>query len=331
MNYGIIFAAGCLAGWIASTIACVLLAPATFHGINFCRKCANPFPGWYAWVRFRPRNCAACGERDVFWPWGTAVATGILFIAFAWLLLVNRCQSIDEVQPAGSLLTGRLPFHLWLITLLVAVTITDLLDYVIPDAIVVVGAVSAVALAAWSGELQMIHIWVNWDEAIPGIQGPYLPGWMDQHRHLHGIAWSIAGLLCGSGLLWILRTSAQIILGTPAVGMGDVTMMAMVGAFIGWQPTLCVIAIAPVAGMFLGPVIRACTGRSFVAFGPYLAASTIVVLSTWRLLWVDCSLRTIFSHWPSVAGLVVASLVVLQLLLLALRGFRSLPTSVMRR
>ncbi len=331
MNYGIIFTAGCLAGWIASTIACVLLAPATVHGINFCRKCANPFPGWYSWVRLRPRKCTACGERDVYWPWGTAVATGVLFVVFAWLLLVYRCQSLDEVQPSGSLLTGRLPFHLWLITLLVAVTVTDLLDYVIPDAIIVVGAVSAVALATWSGELQIIHIWVNWDEAIPGIRGPYLPGWMDQHRHLHGVAWSIAGLLCGSGLLWILRASAQIILGTPAVGMGDVTMMAMVGAFIGWQPTLCVIAMAPVAGMFLGPVIRACTGRSFVAFGPYLAASTIVVLSTWRILWVDCSLRTIFSHWPSVAGLVIASLAVLQLLLLALRGFRSLPTSVMRR
>ncbi len=247
------------------------------------------------------------------------------------MLIEANCQSIEEVQPSGTLTSGRLPFHLWLISLLVLVTLTDLLDYVISDIVVIVGVVSAVALAVFSGELQMVHFWVNWDEAIPGLRGPYLPTWMDQHRHLHGLVWSLAGMVTGAGLLWILRLSAQLVLGTPAVGFGDVTMMAMVGAFVGWQPTLCIIAFAPLAGMVVGPVIRWITGRSFVAFGPYLAVSTLTILCSWSMIWRDWSLRTVFSHWPSVVGLVAGSVVVLTLLLLVVRGFRSLPTSAMRR
>ncbi|MBL8816663.1 MAG: prepilin peptidase [Planctomyces sp.] len=325
------FLIGCLAGWIASTLACILLAPVTFQGIVHCRHCHHVFPRWSHWFRPWPLKCTSCSRRDSLWPWLSAGATGAVFAGFTWMLIRANCQSIEEVQPSGSLTTGRLPFHLWLIFLLVLVTLTDLLDYVISDIVVIVGVVSAVVLAVFSGELQMIHVWVNWDEAIPGLRGPYLPTWMDQHQHLHGLVWSLAGMATGAGLLWILRLSAQLVLGTPAVGFGDVTMMAMVGAFVGWQPTLCIIALAPLAGMVVGPVIRWITGRSFVAFGPYLAVSTLIILCSWSTIWRDWSLRTVFSHWPSVVGLVAGAVVVLTLLLLVVRGFRSLPTSAMRR
>jgi leader peptidase (prepilin peptidase)/N-methyltransferase len=239
---------------------------------------------------------------------------------------------VSEVRPELSLQASRLPFHLSLIALLWVATLTDLLDYVIPDEVVVTGIVIAVIAAVSTGQLQMIHIWVNWDEVIPGVRGPYLPDWMKEHQHLHGLAWSLAGLLTGGSLIWLIRRISHMILGQPAMGFGDVTLMAMVGAYIGWQPVLVTIALAPLTGMVVGPLIRLATGRSFVAYGPYLAASALIVISTWRWIWADhFSLRDIFSHWPSVLGLMLFSLVTLVALLGALRLFRSLPAERMKR
>ncbi|MCL0324223.1 A24 family peptidase, partial [Escherichia coli] len=83
------------------------------------------------------------------------------------------------------------------------------------------------------------------------IYGPYLPDWMKNHPHLHGLAWSLAGMLAGGGIIWLGRVSSRLILGQPAIGFGDVTLMAMIGAFIGWQPVLCAMAVAPVCGVIL--------------------------------------------------------------------------------
>lgn len=228
-------------------------------------------------------------------------------------------------------MSGRLPFHLLLIFLLLVCTITDLIDYVIPDIIVLSGALMAIVAATLSGELQMIHIWVSWDNDLVTLYGPYLPEWMKTHQHLHGLAWSIAGLVTGGGLTWIVRNAAGLILGYPAVGFGDVTLMAMIGAFMGWQPVLCVLAIAPLAAFVVGSAIALITGRSFLALGPYLALAAVIVLCSWRWLWQEWELRTIFSHVPTVIGLVGGSLAVLCLLLAGVRLFRLLPTEVMKR
>jgi len=275
-----------------------------------------------------------CENRTkLFWPLLTSVSLGTLFVGYSWLLLEadGGCQRLDEVQPSAPLHLYRLPFHLTLLFLLTVAVVTDFLDYVIPDDVIVVGILIAIVGAFASGELQIIHIWVNWDAVIPGIQGPYLPDWMKQHQHLHGLAWSLAGLAAGATLTWLIRSSSHLILGYPALGLGDVTLMAMIGAFIGWQPVLCVLGIAPLAGLIVGLVTRVISGRSFVAYGPYLAVSAVIVMSSWRWLWADFfTLRDIFSHWPSVAGLVAGSYVTLLVLLLLLRGFRSLPAKRLR-
>ncbi|MFY9253880.1 MAG: A24 family peptidase [Fuerstiella sp.] len=334
LTYFIIAALGYLLGRIGAAWAAVMLADMNSGGLICCPKCNAAVSAKKRWTNILPIRCPCGNAKKILWPNCSAIGLSLTFVTFAWLLLdpSMRCQSVHEVQPSLPLISSRLPFHLTLIFLLWVATLTDLLDYVIPDEVIYPGILIAVVSAAFIGELQLIHIWVNWDEALVSLNGPYLPEWMKHHQHLHGFAWSIAGLATGASITWLVRWMSETILGYPALGLGDATLMALVGSFVGWQPTLCILAIAPLAGLIIGMLAWLITGKTFVAFGPYLAFSTLVVISTWRWLWADyLTLRDIFSHWPSVLGLIGMAFTTLLVLLVLLRMFRSLPAESLKR
>lgn len=315
------------AGWAASML----------HGFNCggllkCQSCGIGVSKSRRWFSLWPVRCE-CRRSSGWWPMLSAVGLSTVYVIFTWLLVdFPNCQGLHEVRPDADLHSTRLVFHLFLIFLLWVTLLTDLLDYVIPDEIIWLGIPVALLAAFWSGELQMIHVWVNWDEAFVSLNGPYLPEWMKNHHHLHGLAWSLAGIATGMSVTWLVRAISGMVLGQPALGFGDVTLMGLIGAFIGWQPTLCVLAIAPLVGIVIGLLVRITTGRSFVAYGPYLVCSAIVVLCTWRWLWADfLELRTIFSHWPTILGLIGGVFAALVVLLGLLRLFRKLPAESLRR
>ncbi len=332
MNLIVIAFIGCLLGRLAAGWAAVMLSDMNSGGLISCQVCGGQVAPFQRWLNPFPIPCGCRSKTVVAWPISSSIGLGAVFAVFAWLLTEMQCQTVHEVRPESALVAGRLPFHLALIFLMWVATLTDLLDYVIPDEVVYSGIAIAIIGAFASGEFQMIHIWVDWDKAIEGVQGPFLPEWMKNHQHLHGLAWSIAGLACGASLTWLIRFLSERILGQPALGFGDVTLMAMIGAFLGWQPTLCILAIAPLTGVVIGLMIRLTTGRSFVAYGPYLACSALIVMCSWRWLWADyLKLRDIFSHWPTIAGLVGFSLAALCIMLIGLRMFRSMPAKNLRR
>lgn len=325
------FITGSLLGRLAAGWSAHMLREMNSGGLIACQSCRASVPAFERWFTLKSIRCT-CGGASIRWHLASTFGLGVLFCMFSLFLIEFQCESVHEVRPSSSLLYARLPFHLLLIFLLWVATVTDLLDYVIPDEVVFLGIVIGVIAATISGELQMIHVWVNWDDAIDGVRGPYLPDWMKTSQHLHGLAWSVAGLLCGVTLTWLVRRSSHLILGYPALGLGDVTLMAMIGAFLGWQPVLCILAVAPLTGIAIGLLVRICTGRSFVAYGPYLAISAVLVMMFWRWLWADYfTLRDIFSHWPSVAGLVGFSFAALVVLLFLLRLFRQLPAESLRQ
>lgn len=326
-------ACGLIAGALASLWALKLTPPpapqpddATPH--KLCQLCSTPrkllVPG------FRAKSCQMCGQSIPRWPLPVALLTAASFATFTWLLLDLRCQSVAEVQPAGPLYLHRLPFHFLLLFLLLTAILTDLLDYSIPDAITRPGTLLAIFVAFSSGDLQMIHIWVDWSDKLVSLYGPWLPQWMKDHQHLHGLAWSLAGMAAGASITEVIRSLARKILGFHALGSGDVTLMAMIGAFLGWQPVLCTLAIAPLVGLAIGLPAFVLSRRSFIAFGPCLCLAAIIVICSWRQLWEVQKLRVIFSHWPTVASLLAGSLAAYTALLLALRWFRATPPESLR-
>jgi leader peptidase (prepilin peptidase)/N-methyltransferase len=180
--------------------------------------------------------------------------------------------------------------------------------------------------AALSGQLQMMHVWVDWNQEVPGIAGPFIPAWLDAHRHLHGLAWSLAGGLCGATIVWLVRVCSSRILGREALGLGDVTLMGLIGSFLGWQPTVFVFFIAPLCGMLTLVPLRIVSKRTYVPYGPFLAAGTLIVLLGWRWLWQ--STRLVFGDPTSLGVLGGAALLVFLALLVALRLLQGQPASI---
>lgn len=252
---------------------------------------------------------------------GVVVSTGGLYTLLVLAVMHGRCQWITE---GGSIDWGqwRLLYHYTLIALLVAATTIDFDQYLIPDQITLSGIAVGILVATCLGNMQLMQVWVDWNQLHP-IEGPYIPLWIKQHPHLHGLAFSLAGLIAGAGITWLARAVSQWVLGIEALGFGDVTLMAMVGSFLGWQPVICVFLVAPMCGIAVAVTTQLLYGRRAVPYGPYLSFATVLVLLTWAWLWN--STKIIFGHWPTLLGLVAGMIAGMALLLGLLRMYRAIP------
>jgi prepilin signal peptidase PulO-like enzyme (type II secretory pathway) len=106
----------------------------------------------------------------------------------------------------------------------------------------------------------------------------------------HGQAWptllsSLVGLLCGGGLIWGIRVMAGYVMGVEAMGFGDVLLMAMIGAFVGWQATLMAIFFAFLSSVAIALSTWIITGKKDLPFGPYLCAGGAIVILGWGDYW----------------------------------------------
>jgi len=268
------------------------------------------------------------------------LGTGLLFAAFAICMIDLRCQQVPYVTPDPAWCHGRLMFHLLLLTLLVAATVTDFRDYVVPDQVTLPGMLLGVGLAFASGDLQTIHLWIDW---YPVGEAQYggevmIPDWIKNHRHWHGLAWSLAGLACGGGMTWIVRRLSSLVLGREALGFGDVTLMAMIGSFTGWQPVVFIFLLAPFCGLVVGLAVKVLANRPYVPYGPFLSAAAVAVLFGWRWLWLFPSgdrpsrwaIRNLFGDGVSLLILAGTAIAALCLLLGVVRLYQRIPVGARR-
>lgn len=138
---------------------------------------------------------------------------------------------------------------------------------------------------------------IDWREMVlpdeltlPGLSlGVILSFYVPQ---LHGSAGGWAGLregvigaLTGAGVIAAIRAAGTLAfrrklkaLGErQAMGFGDVKLMAMIGAFIGWKEALLVnLLLAPVLGSAVGVALKLKTGKEIVPYGPFLAAGALI-------------------------------------------------------
>ena len=127
----------------------------------------------------------------------------------------------------------------------------------------------------------------------------------------------LLGLAIGGGLVWAIRIVASYALGQEAMGFGDVTLMAMIGAYLGWQPALLVFAFAPFAAVFIALTEFLLTRRHEIAFGPYLCLSAVIVIVFWDPLWNSWAAPRIFVLGDLLLQVVVFGVVLMGVLLLA--------------
>jgi leader peptidase (prepilin peptidase)/N-methyltransferase len=95
------------------------------------------------------------------------------------------------------------------------------------------------------------------------------PGWRD----------SLIGIVVGGGVLWAIAEGYYRIRHEEGLGMGDVKMLAMVGAFIGWQLTLVTLMMASFAGSIVGLLLIASRRGSMkyaLPFGTFLAMGAVL-------------------------------------------------------
>ena len=133
---------------------------------------------------------------------------------------------------------------------------------------------------------------------------------------------SLIGLAFGGGLVWAVRIVGRISLKREAMGFGDVTLMAMIGAFLGWQAALMVFFLSPVSALVIAVSQYVLTRRNEIAFGPYLCLSALFVIVGWAEIWNFA--KVYFALGTMIPLLVGACLLLMMGMLMFWRLFKEL-------
>ena len=142
----------------------------------------------------------------------------------------------------GILLVSRLVFG----CALVALFAIDLEHYILPDVITLPGIVVGFAFSFFTE-----------------------PGWIS----------SLIGIVAGGGFLWAVAEGYYRVRHEEGMGFGDVKMLAMIGAFLGWKLTLLSVIMASLTGSIVGVGLIASgrgTMKYALPFGTFLAIGAAV-------------------------------------------------------
>lgn len=120
--------------------------------------------------------------------------------------------------------------------------------------------------------------------AVAGAGG-IVAVWLVGGSHWAGLVTGLVGLTVAGGLIWATRLGASWALSREAMGFGDVTLMAMAGAWLGWQACLLACLLAVFLGLVhgLGQLLR--HAESELPFGPSLCLGLVIVVVAWQRLW----------------------------------------------
>ena len=222
-------------------------------------------------------------RESVVWPASRCTSCGRALAWFdnvpvvSWLLLRGRCRTcqarISSVYPVVELVTAlvfaggaaiygvswMLAVRLVFASALIVLFMIDLEHQILPNVITLPGIVAGF-VASWF---------------LP-------PGWVS----------SLIGIAAGGGVLFLIAEAYYRVRGQEGLGMGDVKMLAMIGAFLGWQLTILTLVLASFVGSIVGVALIA-SGRggmqAALPFGTFLALGALVAavagepMVTWYL------------------------------------------------
>jgi leader peptidase (prepilin peptidase)/N-methyltransferase len=212
-------------------------------------------------------------EESIVWPGSHCPRCG-KFLPFydniplvSYALLLGRCRVcrapisiqypiVEAVTALGSFLLflrfGPSPaylIYLAFVSALIAVTVIDLYHQIIPDVI-----------------------------SLPGIgvgllASTVLPG--------RSIIDSLLGAALGAGILAGLRKLWEVLRKVDAMGLGDVKLLAMIGAFLGWKSVLLTVMLSAFFGSVSGLLVMVLQKKGLnqeIPYGPFLALGAVLSL-----------------------------------------------------
>jgi leader peptidase (prepilin peptidase)/N-methyltransferase len=224
-------------------------------------------------------SCTKCGK---------AIAPYDNIPVLSWIFLGGKCRNcktrISAMYPAVELLTGLLFLGCYLVfgptadalkwavfaALLVVLTITDLRERLLPDEVNFFGLGAGLLFSLFTKSLDGTALWLanRWfDFPPPSI--------------VLSFADAVLGAAAGSGLLWIVAEGYFRLRGREGMGLGDVKMMAAVGAFLGLKRTMLTVLLGSLLGSVIGILLIAISkkGRDYeLPFGTFLGAGALLVV-----------------------------------------------------
>ncbi len=96
-----------------------------------------------------------------------------------------------------------------------------------------------------------------------------------------GFRSALFGAILGAGVLYAIAGAYYLVRREEGLGMGDVKMLAMVGAFLGWQNVLLTLVLASFSGALVGiALLTTARGgmRHALPFGTFLAVGAVVAM-----------------------------------------------------
>ncbi len=206
----------------------------------------------------------------------------------SWLLLRGRCRNcktrISPLYPIVELLTGLLFVACYLVfglnaedlkwtifaALIVVLTVTDLRERILPDKVNFLGLGLGLVLSFFTQPGDDVALWISSHVFAFPPPAPVL-----------SFADALMGAATASGLLWLVAEGYFRARGREGMGLGDVKMMAMAGAFLGLERALLTILLGALLGSFIGAgvIVFGRKGRDFeLPFGTFLGAGAILVV-----------------------------------------------------
>ena len=94
-----------------------------------------------------------------------------------------------------------------------------------------------------------------------------------------GMVNALLGIVVGGGILWALAWASPYVFGKEGMGGGDIKLLAMIGAFLGWKPALLTIMIGSLTGSIIGIgliALQFIRRDEYIPFGPFLVFGALL-------------------------------------------------------
>lgn len=149
--------------------------------------------------------------------------------------------------------------------------------------------------------------------------------WWSGGPSFQALLTALVGMAAGGGLVWSVRVIGTAVLRREAMGFGDVTLMAMIGVYLGWQACVLAFFLAPFFALLIALGQWLAHRENEIYFGPFLCLAAATVIVRWLDVWGWAA--PIFRMSGLVPAVVVGCVLLLGLMLAIWQSVRWLFTN----